>query len=184
MYLSLVGINHNTAPINIREKIAFTGSELKSGLKNLFQAEGLEELAILSTCNRTEFFSVSIDPVASDIKKWLASYRKIDYQQISNAFYTKDEKETVIHSMRVASGLDSMIVGESQILGQFKDCFDVAKIAGTLGPELTHLSQTVFRTAKLIRAKTIYISYQHSSMVFRNSILFPIDFQDRKLRTA
>ena len=147
------GINHNTASVDIREKIAFSEEELMPALKSLKDSLALEEIAI-STCNRTEIYVVSKKLESERIKQRLASIKKIEYEEVRESFYVKTSNEAANHALKVASGLDSLILGESQILGQFKNCFHVAGSVGTLGTELKHFSQMIFRGAKAIRSQT------------------------------
>ena len=154
MHLNIVGINHHTAPVALREKVAFTPEQLQAALQDVGQRAGLSEVAILSTCNRTEIFTVSSTQTTQTVAHWLADYHQLQPDDLANSIYTKTDREAVLHAMRVASGLDSMIVGEPQILGQFKACFAEAKRLGTLGPELDILSQTTFRIAKRVRTDT------------------------------
>ena len=154
MQLFLIGINHNTASVSVREKIAFSEEELMPALKSLKDVLALEEIAILSTCNRTEIYVVSRMLESERIKHRLASIKKIEYEEVRESFYVKTSNEAAKHALKVASGLDSLILGESQILGQFKNCFHVAGSAGTLGRELKHFSQMIFRGAKAIRTQT------------------------------
>tara|TARA_S200000501_G_scaffold266231_1_gene249972 strand:- start:1353 stop:2615 length:1263 start_codon:yes stop_codon:yes gene_type:complete len=154
MQLFLVGINHNTASVDIREKIAFSEEELIPALKSLKDSLALEEIAILSTCNRTEIYVISETSESESIKYCLANLKKIEYNKIRDSFYVKSSSEVANHALKVASGLDSLILGESQVLGQFKNCFHVAGLAGTLGRELKNFSQIIFRGAKAIRSQT------------------------------
>ena len=154
MQLFLIGINHNTASVSVREKIAFSEEELMPALKSLKDDLALEEIAILSTCNRTEIYVVSKVLESERIKHRLASIKKIGYEEVRESFYVKTSNEAAKHALKVASGLDSLILGESQILGQFKNCFHVAGSVGTLGTELKHFSQMIFRGAKAIRTQT------------------------------
>ena len=154
MQLFLIGINHNTASVSVREKIAFSEEELMPALKSLKDGLALEEIAILSTCNRTEIYVVSKMWESERIKHRLASIKRIGYEEVRESFYVKTSNEAAKHALKVASGLDSLILGESQILGQFKNCFHVAGSAGTLGRELKHFSQMIFRGAKAIRTQT------------------------------
>ncbi len=154
MQLFLVCINHNTASVDIREKIAFSEKELIPALKSLKGELALEEIAILSTCNRTEIYVVSEVSESERIKQQLANLKKIAYSEIKESFYVKSSNEAADHALKVASGLDSIILGESQVLGQFKNCFHLAGLAGTLGRELKNFSQLVFRGAKAIRSRT------------------------------
>ena len=140
--------------MSIREKITFSEEELMPALKSLKDDLALEEIAILSTCNRTEIYVVSKMLESERIKHRLASIKKIEYEEVRESFYVKTSNEAAKHALKVASGLDSLILGESQILGQFKNCFHVAGSAGTLGRELKHFSQMIFRGAKAIRTQT------------------------------
>ena len=140
--------------MSVREKIAFSEEELTPALKSLKDGLALEEIAILSTCNRTEIYVVSRMLESERIKHRLASIKKIEYEEVRESFYVKTSNEAAKHALKVASGLDSLILGESQILGQFKNCFHVAGSAGTLGRELKHFSQMIFRGAKAIRTQT------------------------------
>ena len=154
MQLFLIGINHNTASVSVRERITFSEEELMPALKSLKDGLALEEIAILSTCNRTEIYVVSKMLESERIKHRLASIKKIEYEEVRESFYVKTSNEAAKHALKVASGLDSLILGESQILGQFKNCFHVAGSVGTLGTELKHFSQMIFRGAKAIRTQT------------------------------
>ncbi len=154
MNLLIVGINHNSAPIELREKIAFTPEQLGDALHNLRRQARLSEVAILSTCNRTEIISVSGESDARQIVEWIAGYHQLEPLILKDSIYIKSGREAVHHAMRVASGLDSMVIGEPQILGQFKECFEAADTHNTLGPELYNLSQTTFRAAKRVRTET------------------------------
>ncbi len=154
MNLLIVGINHKTALLPLREKLAFTPERLEEALNHLLAQTGLAEAAILSTCNRTEIIAISARHESDPIKTWLADYQQLDMHDLAPALYVKTGKDALRHSLRVACGLDSMVTGEPEILGQFKHCFEQAKQFGTLGPELEHLSQTAFRIAKQVRTDT------------------------------
>jgi glutamyl-tRNA reductase len=154
MNLLIVGINHNSAPVALREKVAFTPDQLSDALEDVCRHAGFSEVAILSTCNRTEIIATSPDTKAQRVIEWLADYHQTSVTELGPSIYQKINKEAALHAMRVACGLDSMVVGEPQILGQFKDCFEQAKNIGTVGPELNHLSQTTFRIAKKVRTET------------------------------
>ncbi len=154
MNLLIVGINHNSAPVELREKVAFTPEQMPNALDSIVERAGLNETAILSTCNRTEVIAVSDNSNAAAVVGWLADYHKLGQADLDESIYIKEGQEAVHHALRVASGLDSMVVGETQILGQFKECFDTARRIGSLGPELDHLAQTAFRIAKRVRTET------------------------------
>ncbi len=154
MNLLIVGINHNSAPVDLREKVAFTPEQLMDALHDISATAGLSEVAILSTCNRTEVIATTRQTDDTAVIEWLADYHGIARSELDSSIYTRLNKEAALHAMRVASGLDSMVIGEPQILGQFKDCFEQARRIGTLGTELDHLAQTTFRIAKKVRTET------------------------------
>lgn len=154
MNLLIVGINHNSAPVELREKVAFTPEQLDDALKDISERASFAEVAILSTCNRTEIMATGKNLDQADITAWLSEYHKLPAAALEPAIYQHRDREAARHAMRVACGLDSMVVGEPQILGQFKDSFDRARQYGTLGRELDHLAQTTFRIAKKVRTET------------------------------
>ena len=154
MNLLIVGINHNSAPVALREKVAFTPDQLADALHDLSLHAGLSEVAILSTCNRTEIIATTAGVDTGEVVAWLASYHQMPIADLAPSIYIRLNRDATQHAMRVACGLDSMIVGEPQILGQFKDCFAQARRSGTLGSELHHLSQASFRIAKKVRTET------------------------------
>ena len=152
MALFTLGINHHTAPLSVREQVAFHAEKLQQALADLTRAKAVHEAAILSTCNRTElYFSTDTPEVAA---AWLAEYHRIARHEIEPYLYTYPERESIRHAFRVASGLDSMVIGEPQILGQMKDAVRVAEEAGTLGTTLHKLFQRSFAVAKEVRSTT------------------------------
>ena len=155
MTILAYGINHKTADISLRERIAFSASEIQSALTRLIDSEKkINEAAILSTCNRTEVYCATTQSHENTVKNWLASDRQIKQYELDQASYTLWEKDAASHIMRVASGLDSQIVGEPQIMGQVKTAYELARAAGTLGTELNVLSDLSLRVAKRIRTET------------------------------
>ncbi len=154
MDLLLVGLNHQTAPVSLRERVAFTPDQLAEALPALKNDGGFRELAILSTCNRTEAIIVTNEPDPRLVINWLADYHDIAPSELEDRIYTHEGPGAVQHTMRVACGLDSMVIGEPQIFGQFKDCFTIARMHDTLGPQLNKLSQTTNRVAKQVRTQT------------------------------
>ena len=152
MQLFTVGLNHSTAPLVVREKVVFAAENLKSALSELVRGGPVREAAILSTCNRTELYCVSGEPLQA--LDWLAAYHSMPAQQLKPYVYSLPESEAVRHAFRVASGLDSMVVGEPQILGQLKDAVQTASQAGTLGTLLHKLFQRSFTVAKEVRTNT------------------------------
>ena len=151
MQLFTVGVNHTTAPLAIREHIAFNNERLSDALREL-ASENVTEAAILSTCNRTEIYVKSEKPEL--IIDWLAQYHQLDQAKIQPYMYMLRDEAAVKHAFRVASGLDSMVLGEPQILGQFKQAVKIAENAGTLGTLLNKLFQRTFTVAKEVRTHT------------------------------
>jgi glutamyl-tRNA reductase len=151
MQLFTVGVNHTTAPISIRENVAFQNETLTHALRDL-TAHGVREAAILSTCNRTELYCNTSHP--EQALAWLAQYHKLDRDNIQPYIYTLPSDEAVKHAFRVASGLDSMVLGEPQILGQMKQAVKIAETAGTVGTLLHKLFQRTFAVAKEVRTTT------------------------------
>jgi glutamyl-tRNA reductase len=151
MQLYAIGVNHITAPIEIRENVAFGVDNMREALSDL-TSKMAAEAAILSTCNRTEIYVQSAD--ALPVMNWLADYHQLDINHIQPYTYTLVNQEAVKHAFRVASGLDSMVLGEPQILGQFKQSVKLAQEAGTLGTNLHQLFQRTFEVAKEVRTNT------------------------------
>lgn len=151
MQLYTIGVNHTTAPIEIRENVAFGTEAMHEALSDL-TSHTADEAAILSTCNRTEIYVQS--PEAAPVIDWLADYHKLDINNIQPYTYTLSNQDAVKHAFRVASGLDSMVLGEAQILGQFKQSVKAAQEAGTLGTHLHKLFQHTFEVAKEVRTNT------------------------------
>jgi glutamyl-tRNA reductase len=150
--LFALGINHHTAPLAIREKVAFHAESLQQALKALTGQYPVHEAAILSTCNRTELYCATETPRAAEA--WLADYHSLKPQQLSPYLYTLPQTQAVRHAFRVASGLESMVLGEPQILGQMKQAAREAEAAGTLGSLLHKLFQRSFAVAKEVRSTT------------------------------
>src|SRR5450830_131961 len=151
MHLFTVGVNHTTAPIDIRENVAFQNEKLGHALRDL-SMHGIHEAAILSTCNRTEIYCNTEDPQKA--LQWLGNYHQLQPQNIQPYMYTLPSQDAVKHAFRVASGLDSMVLGEPQILGQMKQAVKIAETAGTLGTLLHKLFQRTFAVAKEVRSNT------------------------------
>jgi len=151
MPLFALGLNHHTAPLAIRERVAFGPERLLSALKDL-TARRVQEAAILSTCNRTEVYFATQEP--QDAADWLAQYHSLPLAEVSPYLYTYPDRDAVRHVFRVASGLDSMVLGEPQILGQVKEAMRQAEEAGTLGTTLHKLFERTFSVAKEVRSST------------------------------
>ena len=151
MSLYALGLNHQTAPLAIRERVVFHVERLRDALGEL-KASLAREAAILSTCNRTELYVAGDEPAA--VAQWLARYHRFEPDGLQPYLYTLPHEQAVRHAFRVASGLDSMVLGEPQILGQMKEAVRTAESAGTLGTVLHKLFQRSFAVAKEVRSTT------------------------------
>lgn len=154
MSLITLGLSHHSAPVEARERLAFTDAELPAALLRLRALSGVDEAAILSTCNRTEILTVAAPEFAPVLIDWWRRELSAPVGLIEQFVYTHRDQNAVLHSLRVASGLDSMVVGEPQILGQMKLSFSVAMQAQSLGPVLSRLFQHAFAVAKQVRSRT------------------------------
>lgn len=152
MQLFAFGINHVSAPLAVREQVVFHAENLIGALRELVDHRPVQEAAIISTCNRTEVYCSTSDPPAA--VDWMAGYHRLKAQQIEPYLYKLPQEKAVKHAFRVASGLDSMVLGEPQILGQFKQAVRTAQAAGTLGALLHKLFQRAFAVAKSVRSET------------------------------
>jgi glutamyl-tRNA reductase len=153
MPLQILGLNHNTAPVEIREQVVFAGDEIPRALHELMDLDGVDEAVLLSTCNRTEFYVMTSDGGRERLQTWLHDDRNLD-PSFSDTLFTLQDDDAIRHIFRVACGLDSMVLGEPQILGQLKDAFRNAQQARTLGQRLSLLFQHTFAVAKKIRTDT------------------------------
>jgi glutamyl-tRNA reductase len=149
--LYALGLNHQTAPLQVRERVVFHVERVREALGQL-KRELATEAAILSTCNRTELYFAGEHPGAA--ADWLARYHRFRPAELSPYLYTRPRDQAVRHAFRVASGLDSMVLGEPQILGQMKEAARAADSAGTLGAVLHKLFQRSFAVAKEVRSTT------------------------------
>ena len=149
-----LGINHKTASVEVRERVAFTPESQVDALQQLCRITGSREAAILSTCNRSELYLEQELLETDEVLRWLADYHRLNLSELRACAYVHADENAVQHMMRVASGLDSMVLGEPQILGQMKSAFAVAQEAGTIGPLLGRLFQATFSTAKSVRTDT------------------------------
>jgi glutamyl-tRNA reductase len=152
MAFNILGINHKTAPVALREKVAFTEDRLAAALMTLRQEDGVSEAVILSTCNRTEvYWSGSASGAA--LSQWLQRHHG-NNPDLAASLYIHQDSRAVEHAFSVAAGLDSMVLGEVQILGQLKDAYRVAQETGSTGPALNKLFQAAFSAAKRVRSET------------------------------
>ena len=154
MHILTLGLNHETAPIEIRERAAVTADHLEEALHDLIARPGIGEAALLSTCNRTEIYCRQDNQDAGQLKKWISQYHDWPEDDVSKYLYVHPNRDAVRHAYRVAAGLDSMVLGESQILGQMKSAFAIAHKIGTTCKILNRLFQSSFSVAKNIRTNT------------------------------
>ncbi len=149
-----LGINHKTASVAVRERVAFSPEQLVEALRQLCRVVGSREAAILSTCNRSELYLEVEHAQPQAVLEWLAQFHQVPVEDLQACAYVHQDDHAVQHMMRVACGLDSLVLGEPQILGQIKSAYAVAREAGTLGPILGRLFQATFSTAKTVRTDT------------------------------
>lgn len=152
MSIVVIGLNHRTAPVEVREGVVFDSARLPEALHSLCARPGVQEGLIVSTCNRTEMYCV-VQGGEPALPEWLGSYHECG-QDLTENCYQLHGPTAVQHAFAVASGLDSMILGEPQILGQLKDAYRSAQEAGTAGPLLNRLFQATFAVAKRVRTET------------------------------
>src|SRR3954468_14213861 len=152
MPLHVLGINHHSAPLEIREKLAFAPESQAEALADLAAQPGVAEVVLVSTCNRTEVYCRADDAAAA--RSWLVRAGMRAGVDVDGLLYVHSERDAVRHAFRVAAGLDSMVLGEPQILGQVKQSVRTAEAAGTLGNPLGRLFQQTFAVAKEVRTET------------------------------
>jgi len=153
MTLALIGVNHKTAPIELRERIAIAREDLPDVTRALAAVPGVSECMIVSTCNRVEMLAAVETPDA-DLTGFLHRHFGLDPTLLGPHIYQHRDQQAVRHLFRVAASLDSMVVGEPQILGQVKEAFAVARASGTVAGQLEHLLQSAFAAAKRVRTET------------------------------
>ncbi|MCX7886835.1 MAG: glutamyl-tRNA reductase [Verrucomicrobiae bacterium] len=155
MNLVVVGLNHRTAPVEVRERLAFSADSLGEATCRLLGAAPLKEAAILSTCNRVELYGVAADVVeaARGMRRYLEEFHG-GMNSLGGYLYEFRGRECMRHLFEVAAGLDSMVLGETEILGQVKDAYAAAQRAGATGPVLNRLFQKAFAAAKYVRTHT------------------------------
>jgi len=152
MPLYALGLNHQTAPLQVREQVAFAQESLGHALRDLLARPKVKEAAILSTCNRTEVYFHGAEP--QPVVDWLSDFHHVPKEALAPYVYALPKERAISHAFRVASGLDSMVLGEPQILGQMKQAVRHAEAAGTLGLVLNRLFQRTFAVAKEVRSQT------------------------------
>ena len=159
MNLIALGISHNSAAIEVRERVAFAPEQVSEALLDACDAGGVEEVVILSTCNRTELYAMvadgaSIGEKSRELIDWIANYHHLSAQELHQCSYCHQGRDALRHLVQVASGLDSMVLGEPQIFGQLKSAYAVATEAGTAGGEFGRLFPRIFSIAKRVRTDT------------------------------
>jgi glutamyl-tRNA reductase len=154
MQLFALGLNHTTAPVKIREQVNFTPDRLKQALPDIIERELAQEVVIISTCNRTELYCVLECDTTQAIINWLSHFHNIAVQSLQDYLYTYSQAQAVRHLLRVACSLDSMILGEPQILGQIKSAYHNAREIGTTAKLLNKLFEHSFSVAKQVRTDT------------------------------
>jgi glutamyl-tRNA reductase len=154
--LILVGVNHKTTPVEIREKLAFTKGKIEESVNHLFNFPDIIEHTILSTCNRVEIYARanSQDSAIKSIKQFICDFHQLSLVELEDHFYSYSNKEAVEHLFRVSSSLDSMILGEAQILGQVKEAYSLARDLRSTGLVLNQLFEKAFSIAKKVREET------------------------------
>jgi glutamyl-tRNA reductase len=185
MEILVLGLNHKTAPVNIRECVAFPEKQIHEPLRAVRGLPGVREGMILSTCNRVEITAVvdERDAGAAAIRRWVAAHHGVPEGELAPHLYLHAGPEAARHLFRVASSLDSLVVGEPQILGQVKDAYQYAREAGTVGAVLDRLLKKTLSTAKLVRTETD-ISRSAVSVSFAAVELAKKIFGDIEGRTA
>ena len=159
MNLIALGISHNSAAVEVRERVAFAPEQVSEALADACDSAGVDEVVILSTCNRTELYAmvpddINVNDKASELIDWMANYHHLSARELQQFAYRHHNGEALRHLMQVASGLDSMVLGEPQIFGQLKSAYAVATEAGTIGTEFGRLFPRVFSIAKRVRTDT------------------------------
>lgn len=154
MAIFALGINHKTAPVDIREQVAFTPEKLPLALTGILDQSPASEVAIVSTCNRTELYCELHANDQEALIRWFENFHELEHKALEPYIYSYTDQDAVKHILRVASGLDSLVLGEPQILGQIKDAYGTASDAGTIGRQLNRLFQHTFSVAKQVRTDT------------------------------
>jgi glutamyl-tRNA reductase len=183
MPLFTIGISHHTAPIEIREKVAISRSEYSDCARELCALPGVEEIVILGTCNRTEIYCLSTTDGKQSLVDWIHRINDLSAGELDQHLYDHEGEAAARHLIRVASGLDSLVIGETQILGQLKEAWQQAHDAGSLGKVLDRLFQHTFNAAKAIRTQS-GISDHTVSVAYTAVVLARQIFGDLKTQTV
>lgn len=180
--LTVLGINHNTASVDVRERVAFDPKVVAKALIDCQAGSSEEGVAILSTCNRTELY-LETSRTTADLLEWLAGWHDLPKHSLAEVHYVHQAEDAASHLMKVASGLDSLVLGEPQILGQLKSAYAVAEDAGTLNSELHRAFQIAFAIAKRVRTETA-IGQNPVSVAFAAVTLAKQIFSDLRSKTV
>jgi len=154
MTLLALGINHNTAPVSLREKVAFSPDNIEDAFASIMATGVASEVVIVSTCNRTEIYCKIEQGLPERVTQWLVDFHRVPANELAECTYRYYDGDAVRHLMRVAGGLDSLVLGEPQILGQIKQSFAKAKQLNSVAPTLDKLFQKTFTAAKRVRTET------------------------------
>lgn len=154
MTIIALGINHKTAPVELREKVAFSPEQISEALQQLSGHAHFNEAVIVSTCNRTEVYCSLAQQNSQTLLQWLSSFHGLDEHELSKNIYCHEGSDAINHLMRVACGLDSLVLGEPQILGQIKQAYNSAKTHNAVGVTFDRLFQKTFSVAKQVRTET------------------------------
>ncbi len=183
MKLLIVGLNHKTAPIEVRERLAFGPDIIAGALRDLRGREGVHEAVVVSTCNRTELYCAVEDGGEETVRHWLGGFHGVEHERVNPFLYAHAGRDAVTHLLRVACGLDSMVLGEPQILGQVKSSFQTATDCTATGKLLCRLFQHAFSVAKTVRTDTA-IGSSPVSVAFAAVSLARQIFSDLSKQTA
>jgi glutamyl-tRNA reductase len=157
MEILLIGVNHRTAPLELRERVAFTPEQARRAAEELRAKEILAETVVISTCNRSELYGVPLIDAghgSAAVEEFLAAFHRMSAEELNGSLYRRANQDAVRHLFRVASGLDSMLLGEAEILGQVRDCYRAALEAGATGPVLNRMFQGALEVGKRVRTET------------------------------
>lgn len=181
MQVLSIGLNHTTAPVEVRERAAVAAEHLDDALKDISKLNSIEEATILSTCNRTEVYCHVPDANIDVVSNWLCDFHELQKKEVAPYLYSLPNQDAVKHAFRVASGLDSLVIGEPQILGQMKTAFAKAHKNGNTGKILNRLFQNTFSVAKEIRTSTAIgssaVSVAYAAVTLSKSIFSDISEQ-------
>ena len=183
MPLLITGISHHTASLEIREKIAITRLDYAARVKELHALDGVEEVVVVSTCNRTEIYSIGPKQSREQVRQWLQTKGGLSDAEMAQHCYVREREQAVRHLFRVAGGLESLVLGESQIVGQLKDSRQMANDADGVGKVLDRLFQHAFATGKRIRSKT-HIGDHPVSVAYTTVMLAKQIFGDLNSKTV